>query len=77
MVGGVKATFIALLAFSLCLSAVGQDKPKSLPKDIPSLKALAEKGDAEAQFQLAENYYQRAQGYYNFKRKRFNIHVFP
>jgi hypothetical protein len=26
MVGGVKATFIALLAFSLCLSAVGADK---------------------------------------------------
>ena len=28
MVGGVKATFIALLAFSLCLSAVGADKKK-------------------------------------------------
>ncbi len=26
MVGGVKATFIALLAFSLCVSAVGADK---------------------------------------------------
>ena len=32
MVGGVKATFIALLAFSLCLSAVGADK-KPLTKE--------------------------------------------
>ena len=53
----MKATFIALLAVGLCLSVVGQDKPKSLPKDIPSLKALAEKGNAEAEFQLAEKYY--------------------
>ena len=32
MVGGVKATFIALLAFSLCVSAVGADK-KPLTKE--------------------------------------------
>ena len=32
MVGGVKATFIALLAFLLCLSAVGADK-KPLTKE--------------------------------------------
>ena len=32
MVGGVKANFIALLAFSLCVSAVGADK-KPLTKE--------------------------------------------
>ena len=54
----MNTTLIALLAFSLCLSSIGQDKPKPLPKDIPSLKALAEKGDANAQNTLAV--------YYNF-----------
>ncbi len=49
--------FTALLAFSLCLPALTQNKPKSLPKDIPSLKALAEQGDAEAQYMLGAAYY--------------------
>ena len=33
------------------------DKGKPLPKDFKSLKALAEKGDARAQFQLANKFY--------------------
>jgi len=37
MVGGVKATFIALLAFSLCLPAVGADKEIIITD--PALKA--------------------------------------
>jgi hypothetical protein len=45
----MKATFIALLAFSLCLPAVGVDKKKLLSVDVKSRKALAEKGDACAQ----------------------------
>ena len=49
--------FAALLALLLSLTPLAQDKPKPLPRDIPSLKELAEKGDAEAQFQLAEKYY--------------------
>jgi hypothetical protein len=36
---------------------LAQDKPKPSPKDFPSLKALAEKGDAEAQFMLGATYY--------------------
>ncbi len=46
----------ALLAISLCLPAPAQDKEKPLPKDIPSLKALAEKGDARAQTKLGQMY---------------------
>jgi len=52
----MKATFLALLAFSLCLSSVGADKDKPLPKDFKSLKALAEKGDAIAQYNLGVMY---------------------
>ena len=36
----------------LCLPLAGADKEKPLPKDIPSLKALAEKGDARALYQI-------------------------
>lgn len=50
----MKPTFIVLLALCLCLPVVGADKDKPLPKDLKSLKALADKGDAEAQYQLAE-----------------------
>ncbi len=56
MVGGVKATFIAILAVGLCLPMVAADKDKPLPKDFKSLKALAEKGDALAQFNLGSMY---------------------
>ena len=48
----MKPTFIALLALCLCLPLMGADKEKPLPKDIPSLKVLAEKGDARAQNEL-------------------------
>ena len=37
----MKPIFIALLALCLCVAVVGADKAKPLPKDIPSLKALA------------------------------------
>jgi len=36
---------------------VGADKEKPLPKDIPSLKVLAEKGDARAQNELGLKYH--------------------
>ena len=49
--------FAALLALLLSFPLVAQGKPKPLPRDIPSLKALAEKGDAEAQYQLADKFY--------------------
>ena len=51
------ANFVILLMFWFCQPALAQDKPEPLPKDIPSLKALAEKGDAEAQYQLADKFY--------------------
>ena len=40
----------------LCLSVVGQDKPKPIPKDFKSMKALAEKGEAYAQINLGTMY---------------------
>ena len=48
---------LAVLALGLCLPLAGADKAKPLPKDIPSLKALAEKGDANAQNELGVRYY--------------------
>jgi hypothetical protein len=57
IVAGMKVAFIALLAVLLCVSAVAQDKPKPLPKDFKSLKALAEKGDAKAQYNLGLMYF--------------------
>ena len=55
----MKPTFIALLAFSLYLPLMGadKDKPKPLPKDFKSMKALAEKGDARAQVNLGMRHY--------------------
>ena len=50
----MKATFIALLTLSLCVPLIAQEKP--LPKDLPSLLKLAEKGDALAQFNLGSMY---------------------
>ena len=38
-----------LLGLFLCVSVTGADKAKPLPKDLKSLTALAEKGDARAQ----------------------------
>ena len=52
----MKPALIALLTLCLCLPVLAQEKDKPLPKDIPSLKALAEKGDGRAQGQLAVNY---------------------
>ena len=52
----MKTTLIALLALGLCLPLAGAEKKKPLPKDFKSLKALAEKGNARAQGQLARNY---------------------
>ncbi|MDP7011457.1 MAG: tetratricopeptide repeat protein [Verrucomicrobiota bacterium] len=52
----MKPTFIALLALCLCLPLAGADKKKPLPKDLKSLEALAEKGDADAQNQLGYLY---------------------
>ena len=46
-----------LTIFALCLPVVGTQKAKPLPKDIPSLRALAEKGDANAQNELGLRYY--------------------
>jgi hypothetical protein len=48
----MKPTLIALLALFLSLPLVAADKDKPLPKDFKSLKALAEKGDAKAQYNL-------------------------
>ena len=49
------------LLLILCVPLMGADKGKPLPKDFKSLKALAEKGDAEAQFILGDMYY-KAEG---------------
>ncbi len=54
----MKPTFIALLALCLCVPLMGTDKAKALSKDFKSLKTLAEKGDAEAQFNLGQMYYE-------------------
>lgn len=51
----MKAHYAVLLALVLGVGCASV--PRFLPKDIPSLKALAEKGNAEAEFQLAEKYY--------------------
>ena len=53
----MKPTLIALLTLFLSLPLVAADKDKPLPEDLKSLKALAEKGDARAQFQLANKFY--------------------
>jgi len=53
----MKPTFIALLAVLLHFGTGCATTPRLLPKDIPSLKALAEEGNAEAEFQLANKYY--------------------
>lgn len=53
---GMKTTLIALLAMGLCLPLMAADEDKPLPKDFKSLKALAEKGDTEAQFILGDMY---------------------
>ena len=52
----MKPTFLALLALCLCVPVVGAEKKKPLPKDFKSLKALAEKGDARAQYTLGRKY---------------------
>jgi TPR repeat protein len=52
----MKPTLIALLALFLSLPLVAADKDKPLPEDFKSLKALAEKGDAEAQSKLGVMY---------------------
>jgi hypothetical protein len=53
----MKPTFIALLAVLLHFGTGCATTPRLLPKDIPLLKALAEEGNAEAGFQLANKYY--------------------
>ncbi len=53
----MRPTLIALLAMCLCLPLMGADKDKPLPKDFKSLKALAGRGDARAQFHLAIMFY--------------------
>ena len=52
----MKHLLLILVAFFLCLPVDAQDKGERLPKDIPSLKALAEKGDAKAQASLGWMY---------------------
>ena len=46
-----------LLGLFLCLPVTGADKAKPLPKDLKSLTALAEKGDARAQRELGRAYF--------------------
>jgi|TARA_B100001971_G_scaffold29829_1_gene24202 TPR repeat protein len=48
---------LTILALCLCLPAISAEKAKPLPKDIPSLKALAETGDANAQNELGVRHY--------------------
>ena len=52
----MRPTLIALLAMCLCLPLMGADNDKPVPKDLKSLKALAEKGDARAQNNLGLRY---------------------
>ena len=47
-------TVLAILALGLCLMLVSCSTP--VPKDIPSLKVLAEKGDSRAQYNLGVMY---------------------
>jgi TPR repeat protein len=49
-------TALIILGLSLCLPAVGADKDKPLPKNFNALKALAEKGDARAQYLIGVKY---------------------
>ena len=63
----MKSSLIALLASCLCLPVAGLDKKKLLPKDIPSLNALAEKGDARAQTELGRRYFQGDEVEENFQ----------
>ncbi len=49
----MKIALTTLLAICLCLPLMGADKEKPLPKD---LKVLAEKGDAQAQYNLGVMY---------------------
>ena len=53
----MKPKLTALLALYLCLPVTGAEKAKPLPKDIPSLTELAEKGDANAQNELGVRHY--------------------
>lgn len=52
----MKYTLIVLLAFCLNLPSAGQDFEKLLSNDFRSLKALAQRGDAIAQFNLGYVY---------------------
>ena len=47
-------TVLTILALGLCLMLVSCSTP--VPKDIPSLKVLAEKGDSRAQYNLGVMY---------------------
>ena len=47
-------TVLTILALGLCLMHVSCSTP--VPKDIPSLKVLAEKGDSRAQYNLGVMY---------------------
>ena len=53
----MKHKLTVLLALYLCLPVTGAEKAKPLPKDIPSLTELAEKGDANAQNELGVRHY--------------------
>ena len=53
----MKHKLTALLALYLCLPVTGAEKAKPLPKNIPSLTELAEKGDANAQNALGVRHY--------------------
>ena len=46
-----------VLIFCSCASLMGTDKDKPIAKSMSALKALAEKGDAKAQFTLGGLYY--------------------
>jgi len=51
----LRCTLFAIL-LALVLGVGCAPSPRLLPKDIPSLKALAEKGDADAQLNLGVMY---------------------
>ena len=52
----MKSIITILLGLFICLPVAGADKEKPLPKDLKSLKVLAEKGDAQAQSALGAVY---------------------